>query len=70
MEDYENNNLSGEVDENGNVVLKLYFKTNKDNAINTGDNSHTILYIVLCVVSLGIIAGLVFILKKKNMKKN
>jgi len=61
---------SGEVDENGNVVLKLYFKTNKDNAINTGDNSHTILYIVLCVVSLGIIAGLVFILKKKNMKKN
>lgn len=70
MEGYENNNLSGEVDENGNVVLKLYFKTNKDNAVNTGDNSHTILYIVLCAVSLGIIAGLVFILKKKNMKKN
>lgn len=70
MEGYENNNLSGEVDENGNVVLKLYFKTNKDNAVNTGDNSHTVLYIVLCAVSLGIIAGLVFILKKKNMKKN
>jgi len=82
IEYYKENNLSQELDKDGNVILKLHFKvedeklnsTNpeetdkKVSEINTGDNSRTTIYAILTMVSLIGIITILFLMKNKKIE--
>ncbi len=68
IKDNSKNILSGEVNSDKELILKLYFKKSDDKVlgVNTKDDSKTLLYIVISIVSLVIIVSLVFFLKKNK----
>lgn len=65
--DSNGNKLSDIVRVDGDTVLRLYFTTGNEipKEVDTGDNNTTLLYVILCVLSLGGIVSLSIVKNKK-----